>query len=365
MHCLTPDTSTWTPVVDIMPMFFRLTLDSATEFLFGESVESQLSQLSGYQSKRKAIGVSEKEFGQSFDRAQAILSSAFAFGDFYWIAHNAELREHCRRVHAFIDHYVQLALSKNKSPGTEPNSNGKPKYVFLDALAESTRDPVELRSELLNILLAGRDTTASLLSYVYRLFTTHPEKYDKLRAIVLESFGTYNNPREITFEKLKGCNYLQWVMNETLRLYPVVPFDGRRALKDTTLPTGGGPDGRSPIYVRKGQQVDYSVYAMHRRKDLWGPDADAFRPERWDGRRSGWEYLPFNGGPRICIGQQFALTEAGYVLVRLLQRFEKIQGVGNSWDPVAKGGYGYDRFGYTLTICPADGVKLRMKEAKE
>lgn len=104
---------------------------------------------------------------------------------------------------------------------------------------------------------------------------------------------------------------------------------------------------------------------MHRRKDLWGPDADDFRPERWDGRRHGWEYLPFNGGPRICIGQQFALTEAGYVTVRLLQRFESIEGVGNTWEPVEKGGLGWNRLYLALTMSPADGVKLRLKEASE
>lgn len=69
---------------------------------------------------------------------------------------------------------------------------------------------------------------------------------------------------------------------------------------------------------------------MHRRRDLWGEDADAFRPERWAQRRPGWEYLPFNGGPRICIGQQLALTEAGYTLVRLLQCFRGIESLDQS-----------------------------------
>jgi cytochrome P450 len=77
--------------------------------------------------------------------------------------------------------------------------------------------------------------------------------------------------------------------------------------------------------VRRGQEVNYSVYVMHRRHDLWGPDADEFVPERWTGRRPGWEYLPFNGGPRVCLGQQFALTEAGYVICRMLQRFDAIE----------------------------------------
>lgn len=81
-------------------------------------------------------------------------------------------------------------------------------------------------------------------------------------------------------------------MNESLRLYPVVPSNGRMANKDTTLPRGGGPDGQSKIFVPKGTMVNYNVYTVHRRKDIWGPDAEEFRPERWEGRKVGWEYLP-------------------------------------------------------------------------
>ena len=65
---------------------------------------------------------------------------------------------------------------------------------------------------------------------------------------------------------------------------------------------------------------------MHRRPEYYGPDADAFRPERWETLRPGWEYLPFNGGPRICIGQGFALMEAAYTTVRLMQVFRDIDG---------------------------------------
>ncbi|KAF2176380.1 cytochrome P450 52A12 [Zopfia rhizophila CBS 207.26] len=353
----------WTDLKDIQTLFFRLTIDSATEFLFGESVDSQLADLPGYSSNKTPMEVDEKEFAFAFDKSQAYLAKATRMGDGYWLAHNAEFRRFCQRCHVFIDHYVQLALSKEKIQQT--SSTGKQKYVFLDALAEFTRDPIELRSQLLNILLAGRDTTASLLSFLFMLLIEHPNVFTRLRSTILDEFGTYSSPKEITFSGLKSCNYLQWCLNETLRLYPVVPLDGRRALVDTTLPTGGGPYGTSPIYVRKGQQVDYSVYVMQRRKDLWGPDADDFKPERWNGRRSGWEYLPFNGGPRICIGQQFALTEAGYVTVRLLQRFEDIVGEDNSWGPKEKGGAGYVRQRVTLTGCPADGVKVRLREARE
>jgi cytochrome P450 len=65
---------------------------------------------------------------------------------------------------------------------------------------------------------------------------------------------------------------------------------------------------------------------MHRRTDYFGKDADVFRPERWgEDLRPGWAYLPFNGGPRICLGQQYALTEASYVTVRLLQEFSQME----------------------------------------
>ena len=90
-----------------------------------------------------------------------------------------------------------------------------------------------------------------------------------------------------------------------LRLYPVVPANSREALCDTVLPLGGGPDGKSPVLMKKGDVAIWSLYAMHRRKDFYGPDAEEFRPERWEHLRPGWEYLPFNGGPRICIGRKF------------------------------------------------------------
>lgn len=99
----------------------------------------------------------------------------------------------------------------------------------------------------------------------------------------------------------------------------------RFANKNTTIPVGGGPDGKSPIFIPKGAIVAYSIYSMHRRKDLYGEDADDYRPERWEDLRAGWGYLPFNGGPRICVGQQFALTEAGYTIVRVVQEFESIE----------------------------------------
>ncbi len=96
--------------------------------------------------------------------------------------------------------------------------------------------------------------------------------------------------------------------NAALRLYPPVPINTRFCKQTTTLPLGGGIDGRSPILVREGMPVAYSVYHMQRRQDLYGSDAGSFRPERWEGPELTdikWGYLPFNGGPRLCLGSKF------------------------------------------------------------
>lgn len=93
---------------------------------------------------------------------------------------------------------------------------------------------------------------------------------------------------------------------------------------------------------------------MHHRKELWGPDADEFRPERWEKRRPGWDYLPFNGGPRICIGQQFALTEIAYVVTRMMQRIDGLDGAALS----------PELHNLALTDCPGEGVPLRVHFAE-
>ncbi|OGE53674.1 hypothetical protein PENARI_c007G02178 [Penicillium arizonense] len=348
MQALPVAANGWTAPTDIQTIFFRLTIDSATEFLFGESVESQLGALNG-------LNRPEDSFAGHFDYSQFICAQRGRFEKLPFLAETKQSKISDKQVQAFVDKVVATALqaADNEKKDTE---KGKTPYVFLDALLEVTRDPIELRSQLLNILLAGRDTTASLLSWTTLLLARNPEVFTKLRETIISTFGTYSNPQNVTFAALKSCQYLQYVMNEVLRLYPVVPFNRRSATRDTTIPRGGGPDGQDPVYVRKGQSVIYTTHVMQRRKDLWGPDAREFKPDRWANRKAGWEYIPFNGGPRICIGQQFALTEAGYVIVRLLQRFDKIEDVNPDQQI---------RYGLTLTSSPADLVTVRMHEAAE
>lgn len=199
-----------------------------------------------------------------------------------------------------------------------------------------------------------------MLSWTFQLLAQHADVYTKLRQVILEEFGTYDQPVNLTFGQLKSCKYLQSCISETLRLFPVVPVNSRECLVDfTTLPRGGGPDGNAPIFIRKGQEVGYSVHAMHRAPDIWGQDAEKFRSERWmEGRRVDWEFPPFNGGPRICIGWRFALTEGSYVIVRMVQRFGPLKGIGLPER-------GFEKHRLDLTNRPANPVLVVLELGKE
>jgi cytochrome P450 len=289
-------------------------MDSSTELLFGQSTDSQLAALrSDHQ---------QGTFNEAYERGLITVGIRNFLEELHWLYTPSHYKEDCRVVHAFVDTFVQQGLRRADDAKARGEST---KYCFLDELVKETRDPIELRDNLLNILLAGRDTTSSTLGWTFYLLAHNTTVFHKLRQIILQQFGTYASPRNLDFTSIKSCTYLQHVLNESLRLYPPIPANERFAIRDTTLPTGGGPTGTSPIYVRKGQSVAYFVGAMHRRKDLWGDNANDFCPDRWIGRKPKWDYLPFSGGPRICLGQQQALTLAGFTIIRLLQRFDDIQ----------------------------------------
>ena len=238
-----------------------------------------------------------------------------------WIP-DPEWRRSLKDIHKFADDIVSDAMARYKSNTLfeKTGSLKKERYVFLYELLKQTQDPYTLRSELLNVLLAGRDTTAGLLSCTFHVLARRPDIWAKLRTEVDALDG-----QRPDYTQIKDMKYLRYVLNESLRLMPVVPGNNRTAVRDTVLPLGGGKDGRSPLFIPAGRIVAYNPWSMHRREDFFGPDALEFKPERWEHLRPGWEYLPFNGGPRICIGQQFALLEASYTTIRLMQHFKRIE----------------------------------------
>ena len=164
MQHLPTDASGWTGKVDLAPIFFRLTLDSATEFLFGESVQSQNAALPGNTPAPQAGKLDWTKFAPAFDSATHTLGERARLADLYFLYTPRSFLNNCKEVHKFADYYVNLALNPDqKTEKTDlETGNKKEKYVFLQELVKATRDPTELRSQLLNILLAGRDTTAGL-----------------------------------------------------------------------------------------------------------------------------------------------------------------------------------------------------------
>ncbi|KAM0716806.1 hypothetical protein Q7P37_007609 [Cladosporium fusiforme] len=306
--------------VDLAGHFFRLTIDFAVDFLFGRSVES-------------LTGAGGKDFDRAFDSGQNYAFRTFRFGA--WISWLGALlgreryREDRSLLYQLVDRCVDEAYTKTSRHTADEDKRGRAeRHVILDELARRTANRVRVRSELLNVLLAGRDTTASLLTNVWFVLSKRTDIWAKLQD---EVGALHEEPP--TFAALKEMNYLRALLRESLRLHPVVPQNYREALEDATLPVGSGPDGSAPLFIPKGKVVAWSVYAMHRRKDYYGEDADEFRPERWlddavagkKGIRPRWEYLPFNGGPRMCLGQQHAMLQASYTTVRLCQVFSGIE----------------------------------------
>ncbi|OXV08236.1 hypothetical protein Egran_04001 [Elaphomyces granulatus] len=308
---------------DIQELFYRLTLDSATEFLFGESTNSLSPNFNPASGPLAACG-GERGFADSFTLCLDYIICRARLQSLYWLINPPRFHRAVKTVNDVVDYYVDRVLDAKSNP-KDQSSNENKRYVFLEALAEETRDRKMLRDQMLNILLAGRDTTASLLTSSFYYLARHPEVWSRLRQEIIEAFPIEEKD-SITLERLREVKYIRYFLNEVMRLLPPVPVNARIAVKDTMLPTGGGPDRKSPILVKKGMTVAWPVWHMHRRTDIWGTDAHEFRPDRWeDDAKKGWGYLPFNGGPRICLGQQYALAEASYMLVRLLQQFDILE----------------------------------------
>ncbi|KAJ6171339.1 hypothetical protein N7470_000406, partial [Penicillium chermesinum] len=303
-------------VVDVGSLFFRYTLDAATDYLLGQGTDSLENPAT--------------RFAEAFRYVQARQAELFRFGVFSSLMSRKEFRANLKIMDEFIQPYIDTVLSLSTAELDQKLSN---RETFLDALARFTRDPRILRDQLVAVLLAGRDTTAGTLSFCLFELSRHPEVVARLRQEINDRLGLGANGRKPSYNDLKDMKYLSAVINETMRVYPVVPFNVRYSLKDTTLPRGGGPDGLEPVGVRANSRVIYSTILMQRDPDLYdGPDSkNYFDPVKWIPERwvSGWSprpwhFIPFNGGPRICIGQQFATIEMGYTIIRILQTYERI-----------------------------------------
>ncbi|KAL6722108.1 cytochrome P450-dit2 [Lecanora helva] len=296
---LRPGKDGWTAAVDVQPLFLNLTLDAITELVLGQSVDSQRTKAAASSGNETIPSAHWNLFADHFDAAKGWLNTRLVMGNFYWLVVSRKFNFHCRQVHRHLDNFVERRLSRSKP---KLRSNSRARFTLLDKLAERSQDPAALRGDLLHIISPGRDTVASLLSWIFYFLARDQEAYAKLRSAILEDFGP-DDTKPLDYAKLMACQYLNFVINEVLRLVAIAPIVERICAVDTVLPKGGGPDGTKPIFITKGSSFLISIYAMQRRVDIWGPDAGEFRPERWQGRGFGWEFSPFGGGLRKCIGR--------------------------------------------------------------
>nr|BAL05190.1 cytochrome P450 [Phanerodontia chrysosporium] len=318
--------------IDWQDLVSRFTLDSATEFLFGQDVRSLSAPLPHPPTAPRAqhdmhdAEHPANRFAHAFLQAQLASArrSRYTAAWPLWEFWENKVEKHTRVMDEFIQPLLRDALAR-KAKGADAQaeeavSDGETLLVHLVKL---TDDPQIIHDETLNILLAGRDTTAITLTMAGYMLAEHPDILQRLRKEILDTVGT----RRPTYDDIRDMKYLRAFISEVLRIYPPVPFNVRFSTASTVWPS---PEG--DFYVPAGTRCMYSVFVMHRRKDLWGPDADKFDPDRFLDERLGkyltpnpFIFLPFNAGPRICLGQQFAYNETSFMLIRLLQRVSKIE----------------------------------------
>ncbi|KAH7009161.1 cytochrome P450 [Macrophomina phaseolina] len=218
----------------------------------------------------------------------------------------------------FMDSRIDdtLALPVSEIEQKEPANRS-----FVEKLAVQGLSRQEIKSQLLAIFLAAKPS-AIVLSWALYELSKHPEDMKRLRNEVLSIAGTQRCP---TLPELQSMRELRGIVNETMRLYHPLGLNLRVPLHPTTLPTGGGPHGRDPVDVTQDTQIIYSVISLQRRAP-GGPDPGQWRPQRWEHWEPQiWEYIPFNHGPRICLGRKFGRFQVEYALARIAQEFSCLQ----------------------------------------
>lgn len=174
----------------------------------------------------------------------------------------------------------------------------------------------EIIANVLIILLAGYDTTASLLTYSTFCLAQHPEIQEKLRAEIVEAVRADNG--EIRYETIMNLKYMDAVVNETLRMFPPIIKVDRRANEDYEIKELG-------LKINKGVKIRAPIYAIHHEEEFF-PDPFKFDPERFMPHNKHnlipYTFLPFHTGPRNCIGSRFALLEAKTTLASLLMKYQ-------------------------------------------
>ncbi len=202
----------------------------------------------------------------------------------------------------------------------------------------------QLRDEAMTIFLAGHETTANALSWCLYLISQHPDK----AKLLYEEVDRVLGKRRANYDSMKDLIYTQQVIWESIRLYPPAWLISRKAMNDVTI---------GNYKIHKGDTVMMSSYIMHRSEKYFS-NADEFMPERFqNGKVQGvpeYVYFPFGGGPRVCIGNHFAIMEATLVLATLVKHYS-FELVSNHHKVEAEP---------LITLRPKNGLRMSVQKRK-
>jgi cytochrome P450 len=209
-------------------------------------------------------------------------------------------------------------------------ANNKPTdllQMLMDATDEETGLPltdIELRNELMTMFIAGHETTANAMSWLWTILSSNSDIREKIEQEVDEVLGD-RKPEASDFANLSYCLK---AFKETMRLYPPVPILPRQVENDTTL---------GDYLIKGGSGVLFSPHLLHRHPEFWDAP-EVFDPNRFDKseerKRHTYAYLPFGGGARVCIGNNFALMEAVFIIAMTTQRFRVKLNSDTNFEPL-------------------------------
>jgi cytochrome P450 len=251
-----------------------------------------------------------KEIAEPLDEAMRDFSRRFesAFNVPQWVP-TPRNRRRVRNV-AKLDTVVHRIIRQRRESGGDRGDLLSKLIQLRDEVDQTGMTDRQLRDEVMTLFLAGHETTANALSWTWFLLAQHPEVEKRLLAELKEVVGD-RMPEAADVPKL---TYTEAVLKESLRLYPPAYAFSRRVLTDVTI---GG------YQIPAGRAVIMSQWVVHR-DPRWWDEPLKFRPERWlngdQSKRPDYAYFPFGGGPRVCIGNTFAMLEATLVVAAIAPR---------------------------------------------
>ena len=222
-----------------------------------------------------------------------------------------------QRASAALDAIVYRFIQEHRAANTDTGDLLSMLMLAEDEDGQHMNDK-QLHDEVMTIFIAGHETTALTLTWAFTLLAQSPEVEQKLHA----ELDTVLNGRLPAMADLPNLPYTEMVIKETLRLYPIAWLILRQAIADLQV---------GPYHIPKGHQIWISPYTMHRHPHYFNAP-EVFQPERFahednqdiETRLPKFAYMPFGGGPRICIGNMFALMEARLVLATIAQRYQLV-----------------------------------------